>query len=126
MLVRHSYGDRRWMLPGGRVRKGEHPVDTARREMYQELGVRCQHWQLAGCLSAREGYLRPSSTGSFRRHSTFYLYGEVETAKIAPRPGELSDASWFEPGAFPDDRSESLDIAETAGWLDIPPQETRG
>src|SRR3954463_5938324 len=41
LLVRHSYGDRRWMLPGGRVRRGEDAAATARREMAQELGVAC-------------------------------------------------------------------------------------
>jgi 8-oxo-dGTP pyrophosphatase MutT (NUDIX family) len=117
LLVRHSYGDRRWMLPGGRVRRGEDPVITARREMHQELGVRCEQWTAVGCLAAREGYWRRSATESFRRHSTLYLQGEVETADVRPRPGELDDARWFEIGAFPDDRSDSLDFALTAGWL---------
>ena len=115
------------MLPGGRVRRGEDPVVTARREMYQELGVRCQNWKLTGCVAARDKYRRRSSTDSFRRHSTFYLRGEVETADVDPRRGELSDARWFEAGAFPDDRSDSVDVAATAGWLgpqgqDDPPQ----
>ena len=119
MLVRHSYGDRRWMLPGGRVRRAEDPVTTAQREMYQELGVRCAQWKLIGCVSAREGYRRRSSTDSFRRHSTFYFQGEVETADIDVRRGELSDACWFEGGAFPHDRSDSLDVAAAAGLLGL-------
>lgn len=106
------------MLPGGRVRRGEDPVITARREMYQELGICCQNWKLIGCLAARDEYRRRSSTDSFRRHSTLYLRGEVETADVDPRRGELSDARWFEAGAFPDDRSDSLDVAATAGWLE--------
>lgn len=125
MLVRHSYGDRRWMLPGGRVRGREDPVTTARREMHQELGVRCHQWKLTGCLAARSGYRRRSSTDSFRRHSTFYLQGEVETADIHPRRGELSDARWFEPDALPEDRSVSLDVAANAGWLG-PRRQQRG
>src|SRR6059058_1994641 len=40
LLVRHTYGDRDWMLPGGRVQHGEDPADTARREMAEELRVR--------------------------------------------------------------------------------------
>jgi hypothetical protein len=85
--------------------------------MRQELGVRCRRWELTGCLAARRGYLRRSSTDSFRRHSTFYLEGEVQGVDIDPRPGELSDARWFEPTALPDDRSDSLDVAASAGWL---------
>jgi hypothetical protein len=37
VLVRHSYGDRRWMLSGGRVRRGEDAIATARREMARSL-----------------------------------------------------------------------------------------
>jgi 8-oxo-dGTP pyrophosphatase MutT (NUDIX family) len=107
------------MLPGGRVRRAEDPVTTAQREMYQELGVRCAQWKLIGCLSARNGYRRRSSTDSFRRHSTSYFQGEVETADIDVRRGELSDARWFGVGAFPDDRSDSLDAAAAAGLLGL-------
>jgi 8-oxo-dGTP pyrophosphatase MutT (NUDIX family) len=107
------------MLPGGRVRRAEDPVTTAQREMYQELGVRCRQWKLIGRLSARHAYRRRSSTDSFRRHSTFYFEGELETADIEPRRGELSDACWFEASAFPDDRSDSLDVAAAAGLLGL-------
>jgi hypothetical protein len=87
--------------------------------MYQELGVCCRQWKLTGCLAARAGYRRQCSTDSFRRHSTFYLQGEVETAVVDPRRGELSDARWFEAGALPGDRSESLDVAASVGWLGL-------
>jgi 8-oxo-dGTP pyrophosphatase MutT (NUDIX family) len=107
------------MLPGGRVRRGEDPITTARREMHQELGIACRQWELTGCLAARSGYWRQSPTDSFRRHSTFYVQGEVETAAINPRRGELSDARWFEAGPLPDDRSDTLDVAVSAGWLDL-------
>jgi ADP-ribose pyrophosphatase YjhB (NUDIX family) len=117
LLVRHSYGDRRWMLPGGRVRRGEDPITTAGREMRQELDICCQHWKLAGCVAARASYRRRSPKEGFRRHSTFYLQGDVATAAAHPRPGELSDARWFE--KLPHDRSESLDLAAEAGWLGL-------
>src|SRR5579875_1019747 len=42
LLVRHTYGDRRWDLPGGRMRRDEPAVNTARREMQEELGVEIQ------------------------------------------------------------------------------------
>ena len=119
LLVRHSYGDRRWMLPGGRVRRGEDPIVTARREMRQELDIRCHQWKVAGCVPARASYRRHSPQEGFRRHSTFYLQGDVATAAAHPRPGELSDAGWFEIGSLPHDRSESLDLAAEAGWLGL-------
>jgi hypothetical protein len=70
MLVRHSYGDRRWMLPGGRVRRGEDTGATATREMDQELGLACRNWTVTGCNAARTGYRRRSPADAFRRHPT--------------------------------------------------------
>jgi 8-oxo-dGTP pyrophosphatase MutT (NUDIX family) len=122
VLVRHTYGDRRWMLPGGRMRRGEDPLATAQREMRQELGVAGTSWQVISCLTARNGYRRRSSTDSFRRHSTFYIEAEVVTPALKPRRGELSDAGWFEAGALPGDCGDSVDVAAHAGWLERSPR----
>lgn len=40
LLVRHSYGSRRWMLPGGGVGARETPLAAALRELAEETG--CQ------------------------------------------------------------------------------------
>lgn len=117
VLVRHSYGDRRWMLPGGRMRGGEDAVTTARREMSQELGITCRDWRVVGDLPARSGYRRRSWTEPFRRHSTFYVEGRVRGEELEPRAGELSHAGWFAPHALPADCSESIDVAAAKGWL---------
>jgi 8-oxo-dGTP pyrophosphatase MutT (NUDIX family) len=122
VLVRHTYGDRRWMLPGGRMRRGEDALATAQREMRQELGVAGERWQTIGCLAARAGYRRRSSTDQFRRHSTFYVEAEVDAPALKPRRGELSDAGWFEADTLPDDCSDSVDVAAHAGWLERSPR----
>jgi 8-oxo-dGTP pyrophosphatase MutT (NUDIX family) len=118
VLVRHTYGDRRWMLPGGRMRRGEDALATAQREMRQELGVAGERWQTIGCLAARAGYRRRSAADQFRRHSTFYVEAEVGTPALKPRRGELSEAGWFRADALPGDCSDSVDVAADAGWLE--------
>jgi 8-oxo-dGTP pyrophosphatase MutT (NUDIX family) len=117
LLVRHSYGDRRWMLPGGRVRRGEDPAATATREMGQELGIACPAWTVSGCSAARAAYRRPSRDDSFRRHSTWYLAGDAPDRAVRPRAIEIDEARWFAPAALPPDRSEALDEALARGWL---------
>ena len=117
LLVRHSYGDRRWMLPGGRMRHGEAPVETARREMRQELGIDAGRWTVIGCLGARAGYRRRSRTEGFRRHSTYYVATELSTIAVNPRAAEIAEARWFPCGTLPDDRSEALDAVAALGWL---------
>jgi 8-oxo-dGTP pyrophosphatase MutT (NUDIX family) len=120
VLVRHTYGDRRWMLPGGRVRRNEDPVAAARREMHHELGVAGTRWQVVGRLAARRRYRRRSTSEGFRRHSTFYIEAQVVTRTLRPRRGELSDAGWFRVSALPPDRSDNVDVAADAGWLPQP------
>lgn len=39
LLLRHSYGPRSWMLPGGGIGAGEEPEVAARREIAEELGI---------------------------------------------------------------------------------------
>jgi 8-oxo-dGTP pyrophosphatase MutT (NUDIX family) len=53
LLVRHTYGDRRWGWPGGLVRRGEEPAATARREIREELGFDLEDWAPIGKLDYR-------------------------------------------------------------------------
>jgi len=38
LLVRHSYGSRDWMPPGGGLKPGEDPIPAALREFSEEIG----------------------------------------------------------------------------------------
>jgi 8-oxo-dGTP pyrophosphatase MutT (NUDIX family) len=117
VLVRHTYGDARWMLPGGRVRRGEDRVNTAMREMRQELGVVGSGWREIGCLAARSRYRRHSRADVPRRHSTYYVEAEVQSSVLRPRAAELADAAWFTVDSLPSDASDALDVPLRNGWL---------
>lgn len=52
--VRHTYGDRgAWELPGGAARRSESPVQAARREAREELGVDVATWEVVGAAEGR-------------------------------------------------------------------------
>lgn len=46
LLIRHSYGSGRWMLPGGGVGRGEDPLAAALRELSEEVGCQLAEAQL--------------------------------------------------------------------------------
>ncbi len=49
-----------WALPGGRCDEGETPVETALREMHEELGLKLDNGDVLGVLdeyASRSGYL---------------------------------------------------------------------
>lgn len=39
LLLKHSYGPDVWGLPGGGLNRGEDPMEAARREVREELGI---------------------------------------------------------------------------------------
>jgi 8-oxo-dGTP pyrophosphatase MutT (NUDIX family) len=118
VLVRHTYGDAGWMLPGGRIGRGETPLATAAREMRQELGVTATGWRELGYVAPRRSYRRTSREDPFRRHGTYFVSAEVDGPALAPRAVELREAGWFTLAALPPGCSDALALPLANAWLD--------
>ncbi|HVM54338.1 MAG TPA: CoA pyrophosphatase [Acidimicrobiales bacterium] len=70
-----------WAIPGGRVDDGEAPLDTARRELHEELDLVLDDDALLGCLDdypTRSGYVI----------TPFVFWGGPDPA-MAPNPDEV-------------------------------------
>jgi 8-oxo-dGTP pyrophosphatase MutT (NUDIX family) len=105
LLVRHTYGHRGWDLPGGMVKRGEPPEDTARREMQEELGIRAARWADLGSVN----------TSIDHRHDTIHLFGaELVTPSVTIERSELDVAQWFAPTALPPMRPLGAEILHHA------------
>jgi 8-oxo-dGTP pyrophosphatase MutT (NUDIX family) len=86
LLVRHTYGDRRWDLPGGRSKRGEDPVTTARREMQEELGLGDAAWHPHGELRG---------TIYRRRDEIHVVHASVSSPTLQVDPVEIASTCWF-------------------------------
>ena len=94
LLVRHTYGNSAWDLPGGTVKRREVPIDAARREMQEELGRRIEQWIPLGELFVNTNH----------HDDNLHLFQtQVEDSELELNLTELAEASWFPRDALPTD-----------------------
>jgi 8-oxo-dGTP pyrophosphatase MutT (NUDIX family) len=87
LFVRHSYGDRRqWELPGGGIKRGEDPRDTAAREANEELGLDLADWRALGTVEAY---------GYGKRTTVICFEADVSDRALTVDAGEIEEARWF-------------------------------
>ena len=106
LLVRHSYGSGRWMLPGGGVARGEEPLVAACRELAEE--TRC------ALLDPREiAVIEEPLAGATNR--VHVITGQ--TVGVPQGDGrEIVEARFFAPNALPPDLARQLQDNLTA-WI---------
>lgn len=93
-LVQHRRA-RRWVPPGGHVRPGEWPHDTAVRKLGEELGVRLP---LAEGLSSNPLFLAISDTTGPARHrdvSLWYVFAASVTATMRWDASRVVRGHWW-------------------------------
>jgi len=51
---RHSWGKRVWEVPCGGLARGEAPLSAAKRELWEETGLRAKRWLRLGVIEAND------------------------------------------------------------------------
>jgi ADP-ribose pyrophosphatase YjhB (NUDIX family) len=87
----------RWEVPGGFCEATEHPMETAAREVFEEIGLRVRVGEILGMWLDTYGDEDPpeASLG-------IYFLAEPIDRSAVPRPTEeASEVGWFLAGEIP-------------------------
>jgi ADP-ribose pyrophosphatase YjhB (NUDIX family) len=90
LMVRAARGITKgmWNLPGGFIGYGEHPTESAAREVFEELGLKVRLTRLIGVYS--ETFER---TGGYML--SFVYAGKRLTKTVRPHPEEIESFRWM-------------------------------
>ena len=92
VLVRHTYGDRAWDLPGGGLKRHEQPLRCAQREMREELGLREVEYHPLAEVELRLAHRLVTIT---------CVHAELADPELDPDPVEIAEARFFPRDALP-------------------------
>ncbi|MFN9578926.1 MAG: NUDIX domain-containing protein [Novosphingobium sp.] len=106
LLVRHSYGSGRWMLPGGGIDRGEEPLLAALRELAEEIACALEDPRELAVIE------EPLAGPVIRVH--------VITGRVRGVPQgdgrEIVAAEFFAPDALPPNLAQQLE-RNLADWI---------
>jgi len=81
LMVRNTYGSGLWGFPGGRAKRVETPVQAARREVREEVGIELPTLDSLGFFS-------------FQTYDIHAFRAVVDSSYVRIDPGEIAEAVW--------------------------------
>ncbi|MFM6933032.1 MAG: NUDIX domain-containing protein [Novosphingobium sp.] len=106
LLIRHSYGSQRWMMPGGGLKRGEDVRIAAQREVREEVALTLDPIVELG--------MSDEPLGGGRNHIHLIAGWTIETP--SPDRREVLEARFFSAADLPDDLARPLQ-GPIPGWI---------
>lgn len=93
LLVKNWFGDGKWAMPGGGMKKHEGPEDAVIRELKEELGIEVAR---KGLRTIDQGRWLTDNLG----HQYYVHHATSFTGMIKPDGREITAAEWIEFGSL--------------------------
>jgi len=84
---RHAAGGWLWELPGGRIEKGEQPLESVQRELKEEAGVSAAKWTPLSSFYSTPGFCDE------RLH--LFVAEDLQSGEPATEDDELLEVHWL-------------------------------
>lgn len=92
LLLKHSYGPDVWGLPGGGLKSGEDPLEAARREVREELGIELPQIEAIGTIEEQ----------LFGSPHTAHMFAATCDQRPKPDRREIVEARFFPSHSLPE------------------------
>lgn len=104
LLIRNTYGRRRWTFPGGGIKKGEVPEKAIKREIFEEVGIKADSLRLIG------NFIMSGKASEYRRDKVFVFWTKVRDKEFKIDKLEILEAKWFPLSQLPKIASYAREI----------------
>ena|SRR3989344_3301070 len=101
LLTRLGYAHKKWTIPGGGVKKRETWEEAARREIFEEVGIKLGEIKKVG---------EYKNTREYKRDTVFVFHSIVSSPNFKIDNFEIAEAGWFLPREFPKNRVPRVDM----------------
>lgn len=86
LLIKNTYGQKDWTLPGGGMKKSESPEVTAAREVLEETGTNVYDIKVRGSFI---------SEAEYKKDTIIFLTAKTHSDKLNTKSLEIKEAGWF-------------------------------
>lgn len=99
LMIRNTYGRKRWTFPGGGKKRNETPESAAKREAKEEVGVILENLVYLG---------EYFNTRQYKRDTVYCFYGKRNDARYEIDNDEIEEAKWFALSEMPSFKSPAV------------------
>lgn len=101
LLIRKTYGDKKWNLPGGGIGRRETPRAAAIRETEEEVGIHLTDITEIGSFTG---------TSYYKDDTIYSFHSDIKKPDFRVDGIEISEAHWFGWANLPDQLSDDVII----------------